>query len=360
MTPETVDTLIKNGTNAAKTFFEQELLRVRPIITSIDSICYGTDELYTRATESLDLPLERVVIADYDTDWVYSLFPSVLCWRAKGVRVDAILPELGDKADGPYRRKLLRAMGVHVTELANETSVPMRSFVIVPRDVGQLRAIVGVEKQSRSQTIEAVLYEGFLDTCAIRAILARLEDLIEPYPATPPPVPVFEAGGHDLLLARIKLVGQYSKPGIEVSIENVPLERLVSLTRFVREYKYRQIRHLIDLYKGLGIPLFDPAAVGLNTGEKSIVTPPVVEAVGGQFILVEGSTRATFCRDEEISVMNCVVVRGVTDPLPSTPVPFKQVRVVGSTLAAGQRYERFNYSHFRSIERAVHPFDSIA
>jgi len=251
-------------------------------------------------------------------------------------------------------------MGVHVTELANETSVPIRSFVIVPRDTAQLRAIVGVEKQSRSQTIEAVLYEGFLHASAIWAVLARLDELIEPYPTTAPPVPVFETSDHDLLLARIKLVGQYSRPGIDVSFENVPLDRLVSLTRFVREYKYRQIRHLIDLYKRSGIMLFDPTAVSLNTGEKSIVTPPVVEAAGSQFILVEGSTRATFCRDEDISAINCVVVRGVTDPLPSTPVPFTQVRVVGRTLDTERRYERFNYSHFRSIERAVHPFDSLA
>jgi hypothetical protein len=114
------------------------------------------------------------------------------------------------------------------------------------------------------------------------------------------------------------------------------------------------------MYKRSGIPLFDSAAVTLNTGEKSIVTPPVVEESGGQFILVEGSTRATFCRDEGISNINCVVVRGVTDPLPSTPVPLRQVRVVGRTLDTGQRYERFNYTHFRSIERSVHPFDSLA
>jgi predicted acylesterase/phospholipase RssA len=347
MTSQTVDILIKNGEAATRTFFEQELLRMQQPITSVDSICYGTDELYTRATESLDLPLERVVIADHDTDWAYSLFPSLLCWRARGVRVDVLLPELGDKADGPYRRKLLRAMGIHITELSHETSVPLRSFVILPRDAAQLRAIVGVEKQSRSQTIEAVVYAGFLDASAIRAVLARLEALIKPCPMTPP-VPIFAGDGHDVLLARIKSVGQYSKPSVEVDIENIPLERIVSLTRFVREYKYSQIRHLIDMYKRSGIALFDAAAVSLITGEKSIVTPPVVEESGGQYILVEG-----------ISSIKCVVVRGVTDPLPSTPVPLKQVRVVGRTLDTTQRYERFNYAHFRSIERSVHPFDSL-
>jgi hypothetical protein len=172
-------------------------------------------------------------------------------------------------------------------------------------------------------------------------------------------LPVFETCGQDLLLSRIKSVSQYSKPGVEISIENISLDRLVSLTRFVREYKYRQIRHLIELYKRLGVTLFNPTQVTLNTGKKSIVTPPVVEAAGNQFILIEGSTRATFCRDEGVSTINCVVVRGVTDQLPSTPVRFQQVRVVGSTLGPGQRYERFNYSHFRSIERGVHPLDSL-
>lgn len=359
MTSEAVDILIENGTNATRTFFEQELLRVQPT-TSADSICYGRDELYTRTTESLDLPLERVVIADHNTNWVYSLFPSLLCWKLKGVRVDALLPELGDKADGPYRRKLLRAMGVHLTELPGVTSVPIRSFVILPRDPAQLRAIVGVEKQSRSQTIEAVLYEGFVDASVIGAVLARLDELIEPYPVTPPAAPVFGADSHDLLLDRIKSVGQYSKPGVTVNIERIPIEKLFSLTSFVREYKYRQIRYLIELYNTLGISLFDPAAVILNTGEKSIVTPPVVEESGGQFILVEGSTRATFCRDERISEITCVVVRGVGDPLPSTPVPFERVRVVGRTLDPEKRYKGFNYRHFRSIERSVHPFDSLA
>jgi predicted acylesterase/phospholipase RssA len=359
MTPEATSTLMQNGATATRAFFEQELLKVQPV-SSIESVCYGTDELYTRVTESLEIPLERVVIADHNSDWVYSLFPSLLCWRVKGVRVDVLLPELGDKADGKYRRKLLRAMGVHLTEIPSETAVPFRAFVIVPRDIAQLRAIVGVEKQSKSQTIEAIHYQGFLDTSAIRAILAQLDNLIGPIPTEQLFVPVFQSDGHDLLLTRIKSVGQYSKAGIDVSIENIEIERLVSLTRFVREYKYRQIGHLILLYRQLNIPLFETAAVGLRAGESSIVTPPVVEESGGKFILVEGSTRATFCRDGGLSQIKCVVVRGVTDPLPSTPIPFKQVRVVGRTLAATQRYEHFNYEHFRSIERAVHPLNSLS
>ena len=359
MTSEAVEILIENGKKTTRTFFEQELLQVRPNGSS-SSVCEGEDELYTRVTETLDLPLNRVVIADHDTDWVYSLFPSLMYWRAKGVRVDVLLPELGDKTDGTYRRKLLRAMGVHLTELHRATSVPIRSFVMVPQDADQLRAIVGVEKQSHSQTIEAVLYDQFLHTAAIGAVLAQLEKLIEPYPTTTPARLELSAGGHELLLTRLQTVRQYSGPNIELSIENIPVEKLVSLAQFVREFKYRQIRHLVELYNQASISLFDPAIVTLDKGIESLLTPPVVEESGGQFILVEGSTRATFCRDEGIPQLKCVVVRGVTAPLPSKPFPFKQVRVLGRTLEPRQRYEHFDYSHFRSIERAVHPLNSLA
>jgi hypothetical protein len=62
MTSEAADILIESGTNATRTFFEQELLRVQST-TSTESVCYGTDELHTRTTESLELPLERVVVS---------------------------------------------------------------------------------------------------------------------------------------------------------------------------------------------------------------------------------------------------------------------------------------------------------
>jgi hypothetical protein len=214
ITPENVETLIKNGTNATRTFFDKELLQVRSF-HSPELVCFGLDEAYTRITESLESPLDRVVIADHNTDWAYSLFPTLLCWRVRGVRVDVIVPELGDKVDGRYRRKLLRAIGAHLTELPNETAVPIRAYVLVPRDPAQLRAIVGVEKQSRSQTIEAVLYEGFLHDSAIRSVLACLENLITPGPTGPIATPEFRADSHDLLLSRIKSVGQYSKSEID-------------------------------------------------------------------------------------------------------------------------------------------------
>lgn len=357
MTPDATQTLIRNGQNATQKFFREELQKVRSTI-DFDGICYDLDESYTRIAESLDFDLERVVVADHNTDWVYALFPTLFCWRARGVRVDVLLPQLGDKKDGAYRRALLRALGANVVEIPSSTTVPMRATIITPKDKAKIRAIVGVNK-STTQTIDSVLYEGYLHESSISALQTQLDTFFQDTSTIGIEPPKLLAGQQDLLIKRLKSVGQYAKVGIDVSIQTISLDRLVSLTRFVREYKYRQIRHLMHIYSNSNIALFDPAYIALRGQQSSLVTPPVVEASGEHFILVEGSTRATFSRDEGKQELKCIVVRGVEDPLPSAPIPFRQVRVVGRTLPTAERYEQFNYGNFRSIERSMHPFDSL-
>jgi len=359
MTPTLTQLLIDNGAKATRQFFDEELQYVHPSRAAA-SVCYGTDELYTHVTGGLDISLDRIVIAEDDTDWVYKLFPSLLCWRAKGVPIQVLLPEHGDHVKhGPYRRKLLRLLGADVTELQGKSSVPIRAYVLLSQDLGDARAIIGVERGLGAHGIEAVLYEGYLDAPAIRSIVSLLDEKIQPTGAVTPRPSIVE-GEQDRLLRSLKTVGQYAKTGVSLTLENVPVERMLSLTRFVREYKYKQIHHLIRLYSRNDLPLFASAYVSLSDGKKSILTPPVVEESGENFILVEGSTRATYCRDLGIpKAIRCIVARGVKDPLPSEVVPFRQVRVIGRTLQAGERYKGFNYGHFRSVENKVHPPESL-
>jgi hypothetical protein len=360
MTPELTQKLIHKGTESTQAFFDEELQRVRDTYRSPSSICFGMEEVYTHVAGGLDIPLTRVVISQSDTDWAYSLFPSLLCWRMRGVRIQVLLPEHGDHPKhGPYRRKLLRALGVEVTELQGQSSVPIGAYVLDTTDTAHIKAIVSVERGLGAHGIAAVLYDSYLDAPAIRSLLLLLDQHIHSYPsaaASPSILP----GMQDKLMQHLGIVGQYGKPGIELTVESVPISNLISLTRFVREYKYKQIHHLIRLYSQREIALFAPAAVAFADGRNSILTPPVVEESGGNFVLIEGSTRATYCRDFGApKVIKCVVVRGVRDPLPSEPIPFKQVRVVGRTLKPSQRCEGFDYSHFRSIENNVHPPESL-
>jgi hypothetical protein len=359
MNQETTQMLVNNGRNATKTFFDQERIYVRSLMRA-DTICYDKDEFYCRVAQALEFPIERLIIAENNTDWVYKLLPSILCLRHRGVRVDAILPEHGDKkGDGPYRRRLLRALGVNMVNISileGASFVPVRATVICPHNRAQMRAIVGVEIQPKSEA-DSVLYQGYLDLAVIGAVFDKLEALAQgPEPET---TPSLVKGDEEELIAALKLVTQYSLERVKISIERVTLAQLIATSRLTREYKYNQIRHLIDLYRRCGLELFEPAAVELAGGFSSIVTPPVVEEVGEGFVIIEGSTRATFCRDEGILDFKCVVVCGVSDPMPSRTYDLAKVRVTGRALPVSERYDGWQYEHFRHIEVAAHPTEGL-
>ncbi|MET3910982.1 putative acylesterase/phospholipase RssA [Bradyrhizobium sp. S3.3.6] len=358
LTPDAVTTLVANGSEATSKFFDNERMHIRASGLR-ETACLDVDEFYARVTESLEDSLDRIVISEHDTDWVYKLFPTILCWRARGVRVDAILPENGETSkDGPYRRNLLRALGVNVCILPGASSVPCRATVIVPKDAAHLRALVGVQKQSKVD-VDSVLYEGFLDASVIQAVLHQLENQISTSKDAQTFRPTLRSTPSEALIARLKTIRQYEKHHVTITLEQVPVRDLVATSRFTREYKYNQIRSLVDLYHRFGLPLFEPAVVDFGNGKSSIVTPPVVEELDGKYILIEGSTRATYCRDAGIASFVCLVVRGVTDRLPSRTLDFNKVRVTGRLLAINKRYESFDYSHFRHIERTMHPLDSL-
>src|SRR5262245_44689076 len=100
------------------------------------------------------------------------------------------------------------------------------------------------------------------------------------------------ADSQDALLSRLKMVSQYSRVGVHLSIESVQVSSLVALASYVHEYKYRQFQHWIPEFKRENLRLFESAAVELAGSAKSIITPPVVEDAGGKFVLIEGSTRS--------------------------------------------------------------------
>jgi predicted acylesterase/phospholipase RssA len=354
MTGEVTQTLIKSGAEATKTFFDQERMHIRRP-THRTGVCSDVDEFYARITETLSYPMERLIIAEHNTDWVYKLFPTIFTLRERGVRIDAILPQNGDRpGDGAYRRRLLDGLGANLTILTGESFVPLRATIVVPNDKSQLRALVGVDQQPKIQA-NAVSYDGYLDAGVVKTVFEKLSSLVAPADAGT--IPQLERTPHEEVIGLLRKVGQYSTLGVSISIEQVKLSDLVATSRFTREFKYNQIRHLADSYRRQGLDLFEPIAVKLARGLKSVVTPPVVEEAGGKYILIEGSTRATFCRDEGISSFMCVVVRGVSAPLPSRTYELNRVRITARDLPPSERYEGFEYAHFRHIERAMHSID---
>ena len=98
-------------------------------------------------------------------------------------------------------------------------------------------------------------------------------------------------------------VQQYRPSRVELRLETVEPSELHLISRFARAYKYKQIGQLIDAYQYLGTEPFEPLAVVLASSELSIVTPPVVELRDVGYVVIEGTTRATFSYKNERSAL---------------------------------------------------------
>jgi hypothetical protein len=362
MSANVTKVLVEAGRLATEEFFEHEAERIRPPRPS-PSICAGREEMYAAIVENLDRAVQDIFVADEKCEWVYALFPSLLYWRNRGIRIRALVKRgAGDAHHGPYQRRLLQALGVEVVETTN---VPASAWLFDSSEVDAARAVVRIPESSLGAT--AVRYAGRDDFAAISAIRSVLEaeysgakslESRAPSERTPGLVGIDEKQ----VFAALQRVSQYKSHRCRIAVRRIPLTQLFSLSRYVREYKFRQIARWIELYEiTKKLDIFEPAAVLYADGGQTIATPPVVEEVGrDRYVLIEGTTRATYCYRQGVQEFSCIVVNSPDGPLPSrTEFSLKDITVVGTTLPPHERYDGFNHQTFRHIEFAVHPTDSL-
>jgi predicted acylesterase/phospholipase RssA len=352
MTSEAVTSLIKAGQNAADRFFAEEKLHIKPPMQS-GRVCVGKDEMYSAIVETLDRPMSGVLFVDEKTDWAYSLFPTLLMWRRKGIHLRILLAKepLNDKHE-TYRRRLLRSMGADIQEM---DSIPYRGFIADYDKPANATALIRIQSEATTPSIEAVRYDGPLDETLIQTFREHVELMVVPNAWKNPGVNInFAAGNSDKLLALLRGLPQYASATVQLTVEQIPLTKVIPLTKHVREYKYKQVKHLYEMYKTSGLEAFQTAYLAFADGKTSLVTPPVVEASGDGFVVIEGSTRMLFCKNEGINNLTCVVARNVLAPLPAARWSLDRVRIIGRTLGPKERYEDFNYPNFRRIEYFVH------
>lgn len=352
-----VEFLLSAGIAATKNFFDQELMRVETQGIP-QNICFDEDEMYAAVADQLAVPTTEILIAEAETSWVYLMFPALLYWRNKGIPIRAFVNRTGDDArHGPYRRRLLRALGVELTEV---DAIPFECHLFDPKGSDFGRAVVRIPQTTEAAKYEAIRYLSPYDFPAISALRRELEILAKNEDNPPATVPQILGGKVGDLVSAIRTVRQYQKDGVSVNVEKIPIASIVSLTPYAREKKYRQTPYLVRLYLENGLELFEPAYVGFGEGKSSLITPPVVEESGDKFILIEGTNRATYCRDNGLDSIICVVVRNVRDSLPAKQrIDLKNLIVVGRTLRPVDRYDGFSLPDFRPIERAVHPLDGL-
>jgi len=134
--------LMKQGSNAAEAFFQDELSKVRAS-RAPSNILNGEDEIYTSLLEELDeAGTGEIVICDLQTRWAYSIFPALLAWRMRNVRLQVILGAQPADDHERYRRRLLVALGADVQVI--DQPLPFIGFLVNPQNQALARAMVFV------------------------------------------------------------------------------------------------------------------------------------------------------------------------------------------------------------------------
>jgi predicted acylesterase/phospholipase RssA len=282
------------------------------------------------------------------TRFVFDLFPALLDASMRGSTMQGLVAPFGDDAEADLQTAILMAMGASVTV---EEGLPFEGFVF-DFGVHREKSAIVLYQQGGSY---AARYTRAYDTPIVNA-MARHVSFNEAIPDAYSR-PALREVSPDELFRRLKSLRQYSRPGVDMTIEDVPVEGLSSLSSSVREYKYAQAQVLLGRFKKDGLEPFVPAGIQFVDQSRSIVTPPVIEQHGTYSILIEGTARALLMARSGSPTFKAVVVRGVEDDLPAQRVDFRSVRLTASNEPLSKRYMNWNYDEFRHIEREVHRRD---
>jgi predicted acylesterase/phospholipase RssA len=347
MDAKKVQQLKTSGTIAARQFFNSEFEKVRSA-PGKRIICEGNDEALAELTTILNVRnIRKICAVDEDSKWIYSIFPAFLKWRSQGVEVHAFLPPEPPEKHEAYRRRLMSELGV---VLHSVPKLPFRGFLIDPQNETDSSGLIYME-DTVSGEVRAIKYAAPEDHPAIRSLYSALGPMESPIEVQ---LPTLERVSDLELQQKLKdHVSQYALASMQMQSVNVC--DLVALSSLVREYKYQQIKSLHAMFKAADLDPFDVAIVRYASGKQTIVTPPVVEAAGDKFYLIQGTTRALFCVREGIETIRCLVVRNPSAPLPSQRrTPIRDVLVGGRTLSTTDRYGQTIDADFRRVEYAVH------
>ena len=217
-------------------------------------------------------------------------------------------------------------------------------------------AIVYSEPLVDSPAVRAVRYRSPFDYAMIRS----MQDSIESIPMTllsdfgrPPRIAATTSA--DLITRLKRFVTPYGHQDVQLEINRVRVNTLVSLSKVVKAYKYQQISYLHQLFVRHGLTPFQLATVEYAAAQSTILTPVVAELSGEQPILIQGNDRSAYCQRNGIEQIDCLLARNVSVALPSNQrVAVRHMLIGDRTLSTHDRFGADIDRDYRHIELASH------
>lgn len=306
---------------------------------------------------------DEVLIALKSTRYVYNLFPTFLHWSITGVNVTYLCEQtskIGREDEHKlFQRLVLRALGARVEEVS---SIPFEGVLFKRQTVEDDMIVFDENRRDENTACFAVKYEKTFDAAAILSMHALFTTCLTSHTSgfdDAQTKVTIEKCGHDELFKRLKKVREYAADRVTLSLEEVDVNKIIFLTKYVKSYKYNQIQKLFDIFMIQGAEHFESMRVHCQSSTLDIempITPPVAEEHGDLLYLFEGNSRLTYLiKEKRAKKVKLVVVRGVDTQLPTQDkVSPQQLLITDEERIGKDRYKGFDYKFFRKIEEAVH------
>lgn len=346
---DVVEDLISKGEDAMANFLDEEL-------TFISNKPHAKYKLQTKEQmRSLVsyISLERhkeIYVSCENTYWSWELFLSLVRWITDGTKVTVIVPSSIPekyKEEENARRRMLKAMGCNLRKMDDISLTGY--FFMEKKDVWK-----GIIFKEDGATFSANYYCNSIDSVLIKEGVLKLTKEILTTPSKPNKITIRSIDSTKII-NRLKTEIIYENT--DIKFENVNIEDLHFLNPYIRALKYKQIDKMYELYESKQIEHFTAAA--LYFGEKeSIICPPVAERHNGKLYIIEGNTRCVYAFRHGIRKLKIIVVDNVVTPIPcDTKRTYKvsEVLISDTKISGGNRYQKFDYSHFRHIEESIRP-----
>ena len=346
---DVIENLISKGEEAMSNFLNEEL-------TFISNKPHAIYKLQTKEQiRSLVsyISLERykeIYVSCESTYWCWELFLSLVRWITDDTKVTVIvsssIPEKYKEVENA-RRRMLMAMGCNLRIIDD---IPLTGYFFMEKK----NLWKGIIFNEDNTDLTANYYWNSIDSVVIKEVVLKLtKDILTP-PSKPNKITIKPIDSIEII-NRLKTEIIYENA--DIKFETVNLDDLYFLNPYIRALKYKQIDKMYELYESKQIEPFTAAALYFGKKE-SIISPPVAERRNDKLYIIEGNTRCVYAYRHGIRKLKIVVVNNVTTPIPcDTNKTYKvsDVLISDTKITGENRYQKFDYSHFRHIEEAIRP-----
>lgn len=266
-----------------------------------------------------DLAQSEIIIAFPDPDLLFRLFPMMILCRIRNVPVYVIYAKFA-----PHRRfNLMRRIGCQVTEVdILESKIPMKAIICDAENGTHGSAIVFPRETSEGSF--ATVHSSPQSFYIVQALRSQAQTLIPPSgPGESQFTPTIVKVNFDDLKPALKQVRFYRNSDFELT--DIQIESVKPIARAVEQAKVKQAEELISYYKNNQLTLFEPTAVMLSDGAKSLIVPPVIESHNDVLTVAEGHSRLFALRSAGIAKVRVILVTKISDPPPAVPIEWADV-----------------------------------